>query len=244
MVGMKIANRTIPPLLAACLLAGCAGSVNLRSIDNGMLSVLPESAMASISEARSQRDSAEDALAAAKRDLKLSKEEQDLSRASLKRYKARLEEAEVAMKIAEEDGTAARIQGASHEYSYSAARAEQARAGLVAADRGHARAQLALKTAREAHHHALAHVELEKATALQSADRGDARGIEIEAFRQQFEKSDKQLRQLRDKLERADIRFVEAKEAWEAAQLEAQTLERAPEQILEQVPQQAPPSGS
>ncbi len=236
---MKIANRILPWLLVPGLLASCSGSAKLRTIDNAMLSMVPESAMGPISEARAKRDAAEDALAVAKRNLKLAEEEEDLSRASLKRYKARYEEAEVAMKIAEEDGTALRIQDASHEYSYAAARSEQARTGLIAAERGLSRSELALKTSEEAHRHALTRVELEKATALQSVDRGDARAVEIEEFRKQFETSDKKLKKLRDKLERADRRYVEAQEEWEAALQEAQELEQRLQPAAPQVAPQA-----
>ena len=222
---MKTLRLLLTGVLAGLLLAGCGSSKKLLSIDNALLDMVPQEEMVPIFEARTKRDAAEDALAVAKRDLKLAREEEQLSRASLKRYKARYAESKVALQIAEEDGTASRIQAASLEYSYSSARSEQARAGLVAAERGLKRCELALDTAEEAHRHALARVELEKATALQGADRGDVQGILLEDYRAQFEKSDKRLAKLRDKLEREDRRFAEATEKWEAARREASEIE-------------------
>lgn len=237
---MKTPRLALIGALAGLLLVSCGSSSKLRTIDNALLSMVPQEEMVPIFEARQKRDAAEDSLAIAKRDLKLAREEEELSRASLKRYKARYAEAKVALQIAEEDGTASRIQEASLEYSYSSARSEQARTGLVAAERGLERAKLALQTAEEAHRHALARVELEKASALQGADRGDVHGILLEDYRAQFEKSDKKLAKLRDKLERADRRRVEATEAWEGAKREAAELETRLEQA--QAARLAPPA--
>ncbi len=205
---------------------GCASSSKLEPIDNALLAEVSDSAMAPIAQARAVRDETQDALAVAMRDAKSAKDEAALSKASLKRYEARLEEAKVSLEIAERGGSAAAIQAATTEYSYSQARTVQARAGWNAAKRGVEYHKLAEKLAEASHEFALARVELEKASALQSVDRGDARSIAIDGYRKAVDKRDKSVKLARDKADRAMERLEKARREWDEARRTAEALEQ------------------
>lgn len=171
-------------LTLALLITGCATS-RVARIDNALLSELPSTSMAGIVEARATKDTAEDALAKAERDEKWAQEQVEQTRSTLKVARTELDDAKLALVLAERSGTVAQLEAAKKAFAYASARSDEVRDVLALRKREYEHSKLLRKVAMEEVRLKWAQLELEKAEAVVVLDRVAAQQVPVKDYRKQ-----------------------------------------------------------
>ena len=166
------------------LTAGCA-SQRTQVVDDALLSEVSPAQMSLVHQARDNQNDATDALAKAKRDNSWAKDQTDLTRAELKSIEKELEEAKLAMVLAEQNGTATELGLSKMRFEHLTAKADATREKLALKKREYEHAQLLQKVALERKRLAAAEVELAKARAVQELDRVAAKKIPLREYEMQ-----------------------------------------------------------
>lgn len=181
---MELSSNQVLSTLFIAALASCASGPSVAPIDNALMVEVSVEARASVAEARTARDNAEDAYAAAKKATVKAEDEVEISRASLKTMRSQLDESKLAIEVAR-DGSAFELESAEARHAFALARADHGRELLAMQKREHELAKLREKLALEEHRLSLAQVELTKAEALKGVDLVAARSIALKDYREQ-----------------------------------------------------------
>lgn len=171
-------------LVALALTAGCA-SQRIQVVDDAFLSEVSPEQKRLVHQARDKHYEATDALAKATRDSAWAKDQAELTRAELKSIEKELEEAELAMNLAEQNGTATELDLSKTRFEYLTAKADATREKLALRKREYEHSQLLQKVALERDRLAAAEVELAKARAVQELDRVAAKQISLREYEMQ-----------------------------------------------------------
>lgn len=191
--------------VVACLAAGCSSTGNQNKydqVDNSMLQYVPESKMAPITDARTERDKANDTLAAAQRrtqqahkELELAQQERAVAEAEVKKAalavdiaqkgtQAELDRAKVAVEEAKTLPTAVKARITWRERELDRAKAEE---DLAVRDRDLGNARVQVAEARE----------------IKKLDRPEARNVNVETCEAQFRDAQETMRAAKTKADEA-----------------------------------------
>lgn len=210
------------------VLASCVSTANNPSrIDSALLSELSPSTMAGVVEARATKNSAEDALAKAKRDTQWAEEQVELTRSNLKVVRTELDDAKLGMVTAERSGTVSQLEAAKKSYDYAVARADEVRERLSLRKREFEYAKLAQKLALENYRLKTAEVELQKAEAVQELDRVAAKQVPVKDYRRQVRYHETEVELAQVRLAAMASEIDEARQEYEAFRAKAEALKGA-----------------
>lgn len=196
-------------------------------LDDAMLSELSPAAMAGVVEARATKDAADDAHAKAKRDTQWAEEQVGLSRSALDVARAEVNEAKLALAVADKSGTGRQLDAASATYDYRLARSDQARELLALRKRELDVSRLREKLALEQLRLNSARVELEKAQAVQELDRVAARRVPVKDHQKQVRYHETEAELARVRLNAAEIELQEAQVEYELIRQAAESKKPA-----------------
>ena len=219
--------KHLSQLTLVLLLTGCASTSRVARIDNALLSELPASSMAGIVEARATKDTAEDAVAKAERDEQWAKEQVEQTRSNLKVARTELDDAKLAMVLAERSGTVAQLEAAKKAFAYSSAHSDEVRDLLALRKREFEHSKLLRKVAEEELRLKYAQLELEKAEAVVVLDRVAAQQVPVKDYRKQVRYHETEVGVARIRAEAAGSEADDARQVADESHSRAVALRKA-----------------
>lgn len=186
------------PLFA--LVACSSSGPKVQKIDNALLAELSDDARAPISEARSARDEAGDALAVAAKELKNAPERVKIGKANYDSEKAAHAKAKLAEEYARNSGTPEELAAAAETLEYHGAMMEAASLEVDLNQREYEMAKISHKLAKTNLDLAEAKVEATKARAVQNLNLASTSEIDPAVYQEQVEKHVKAAEKLRQQL--------------------------------------------
>lgn len=206
------------PLIVAPLTQGCRSSQPAApTVNNALLAALPPERMAPVTEARTLKSAAADAVAAAELASDRSELERDLAKVQLAIGKEELRRAELLRALAEAGGTPEELRVAEADFRYRKANLDALKKAVPVFSAAEAHTKMLQGLAEATLERQASVVELETARATKELDSTVAAEIDLAAHLDEVDRRALRVQKAEELVERAAVKLEKARAAHAAA---------------------------